>query len=354
MKNNMRILLLLAIASLFSLNSCQKDAVNEFPESSFQRTGTIECIDFDTPPWNAGDIPGQVFTNLNTGPIMVNGINPGFPGSNAAMIFDSNNPTGGDLDLATATQNNILIISEDLDSTDPDDLDGAGEFQFTFGACGPVTVHSMTIIDVEGSEKTPYVEYFNAGVLLGVDSLPTTGNGGLATVNFVNPTSNVDSMHVHLGGSGAIDDICIAKDSIPQTGCTHTIGYWKTHAGFGPQADVVTPLLPIWLGTNGGAKSLAVTDRFIARDVLKMKTYGTNSNGITKLYGQLLGAKLSIADGADGTPVLAYIAAADAFLANYDWNDWNSISKQMQKDVLRWKRNLDRYNNGLLGVAHCP
>ena len=32
---------------------------------------------------------------------------------------------------------------------------------------------------------------------------------------------------------------------------TRTIGYWKTHAGFGPQEDVVTPLLPIYLGNAG-------------------------------------------------------------------------------------------------------
>ena len=344
----------MAIASLFSITSCQKEDVDEFSESSPQRIAGIECIDFDTPAWNAGDIPVAVFTNMNTGPIMVSGINPNISGSNAAMIFDSNNPTGGDFDLATTTQNNILIISEDLNSNEPDDLDGAGEFQFSFGACGPVTIHSMTIIDVEGSEKTPYVEYFDAaGVFLGVDSLPTTGNGGIATVNFANPTPNVDSMHVHLGGSGAIDDICIEK-ATPPAGCTHTIGYWKTHSGFGPQADVVTPLLPIWLGTNGGSKSLAVTNRFIARDVLKMKTYGTNNNGITKLYAQLLGAKLSIADGADPAPVAAYIADADAFLANNDWNDWSSLNKSMQKQVLRWKTKFDNYNKGLTGVPHCP
>ncbi|MBT8196595.1 MAG: hypothetical protein HKO56_06970 [Bacteroidia bacterium] len=353
MKKRLNFLMLAIFTVLFSIVSCQKDEMEVIPDST-QRIGAIECIDFDTPPWNAGDIPNQVFTNLGTGPIMVNGVNPLFAGANAAMIFDSNNPTGNDPDLATATQNNILIISEDLDGSDPDDLDGAGEFQFSFGACGPVTVHSVTIIDVEGAEKTPYIEYFDAtGTWLGVDTLPTTGNGGIMTVNLLNSTSNVDSVHVHLGGSGAIDDLCIEKAS-PPTGCTHTIGYWKNHAGFGPQADVVTPLLPIWLGTNGGAKSLAVTDRFIARDVLKMKTYGNNKNGITKLYAQLLATKLSIADGADGAPVAGYIADADAFLANNDWNDWNSLSKAMKKQVLKWKRKFDKYNNGLMGVPHCP
>jgi len=70
---------------------------------------------------------------------------------------------------------------------------------------------------------------------------------------------------------------------IPQDGCTNTIGYWKNWSGFGPQPDVVTALLPITLGSGGG-KSLVVSTAAIAVDVLEMKTYGKNNNGITKLY----------------------------------------------------------------------
>lgn len=40
---------------------------------------------------------------------------------NDAMIFDSENPTGGDYDLRYDDQGNILIISEDNDADDPDD-----------------------------------------------------------------------------------------------------------------------------------------------------------------------------------------------------------------------------------------
>lgn len=139
----------------------------------------------------------------------------------------------------------------------------------------------------------------------------------------------------------------------PSGGCSHTIGYWKTHAGFGPQADVVTPLLPIWLGTAGGAKSLQVTTAAMAVDVLTMKVYGTNSNGITKLYGQMLGAKLSMADGADGGDIAATLAAADAFLATHNWNDWAGLSNAAKAMVLGWQSTLDNYNNGLIGPGHC-
>ena len=42
------------------------------------------------------------------------------------MIFDTANPTGGDSDLASDTLGNVLILSEDGDSTNPDDNDTGG------------------------------------------------------------------------------------------------------------------------------------------------------------------------------------------------------------------------------------
>ena len=57
------------------------------------------------------------------------------------------------------------------------------------------------------------------------------------------------------GSDGAGVDVTVPCEP-PANGCTRTIGYWKTHAGFGPQADAVTPLLPILLGSAGGAMTL--------------------------------------------------------------------------------------------------
>lgn len=139
----------------------------------------------------------------------------------------------------------------------------------------------------------------------------------------------------------------------PVVGCSYTIGYWKTHAGFGPQADVVTALLPIWLGTAGGGKSIQVTDAAMAVAILGQQTYGVPSNGITKLYAQHLGAKLNIAAGADGSAVATAIATADAFLATHDWHDWSGLSSSNKALVNSWKSLLDNYNNGVIGPGHC-
>ena len=139
----------------------------------------------------------------------------------------------------------------------------------------------------------------------------------------------------------------------PPGGCTLTIGYWKNHAGFGPQPDYLSQFLPIWLGTAGGAHSMNVNTVQIAYDVLVMKTYGVPSNGITKLYAQLLGAKLNIADGATDDAVDDVIADADAWLASHSWTEWNSLSKSTKNMILGWKSSLDNYNNGITGPGHC-
>lgn len=126
-----------------------------------------------------------------------------------------------------------------------------------------------------------------------------------------------------------------------------TIGYWKTHAGFtGNNDDVVTPLLNIWLGTSGGTKSVQVTSASQAVTLLQMS--GDASNGINKLYAQLLAAKLNIANGADGSPISSTIATADTFLATYNADNWSKLSKTQKALVLSWMNTLDKYNNGLL------
>lgn len=136
-------------------------------------------------------------------------------------------------------------------------------------------------------------------------------------------------------------------------GCTHGLGYWKNHAGFGPQTDFVSMLLPLWLGAQGGKKSIAVRTTEIAVDILKMRTDGHPSNGITKLYAQLLAAKLNIANGANGTDIFDVIDEADVFLAEHDWNDWKKLSCEENKIIKEWKNKLSDYNSGKTGPGNC-
>ncbi len=153
------------------------------------------------------------------GSVTVFGDSPAFPGSNVAMVFDAtcaNGCSGGDDDLMRPELGNILIISEDLDSGDPDDADLEGAFyQFDFSGWGPgvVTVERISILDVEDVEGGARVELYAGGpggTLLATVPLPNVGDAGFATVDI--NVSGVDFMQVTLNGSGAIDNIEIIPD----------------------------------------------------------------------------------------------------------------------------------------------
>ena len=189
----------------------------------------------------------------------------------------------------------------------------------------------------------------------------TVGAGAPTWNDFI---GNVDNLTIVNGLTNRTYDFAFEALPLPECllppeggGCTVTIGFWKTHAGFsGHNSDLITPHLPLLLGTFGGAKTITVTTATQAVSLLSFQ--GSNgvfdaSNGINKLYAQLLAAKLSIANGADGSAVASTIAAADAFLATHNSTDWAGLSKSQKKAVLGWMTTLDNYNNGVIGPGHC-
>ena len=271
--------LLSAFALLLFLAACTTQ-----PEGTFGGGPSLDIttlaleatvIDFES-NLAAGDIvdfvsAAQGMSGTDAGGFVgVNGDNPNFPAQNTAMIFDAtcNGATdlieaeaqcsGGDDDLWNPAFGNVLIISEDLDQTDPDDADVNGEvFEFDFSTWGDGTVVigqlSATVLDyldidgAEGEDIGAFVRLFDAAdVQIGVD-LPilATGDGGqdtvIALINYV----GVARMTVALQGSGAIDNITIATDIPGGEGCTP--GYWKNHSSFarGNQQDA-------WIGYVAG------------------------------------------------------------------------------------------------------
>lgn len=141
----------------------------------------------------AGDFVGDQYQAL--------GVTISSTSWNKPMVFDSSNPTGGDYDLATSNLGNVLIISEDNDSSDPDDNAGGGGLVFEFDA--PSSVNSLTVLD---TEEKGYINLYDAdGNFLGKVDIPCTKDGGQATVNI--GYDDVAKMEVHLCGSGAIDNV---------------------------------------------------------------------------------------------------------------------------------------------------
>jgi hypothetical protein len=143
-----------------------------------------------------------------------------------------------------------------------------------------------------------------------------------------------------------LEAIALAQLLAQPCGCVGSIGYWKNNL------DEVALVLPIYLGNPGGPKTLAVTDTTIADTALSFG-YGGASNGIAKLYAQLLGAKISIAKGADSSTIASVLAASDAFLATHDYLDWSTLTSSEQAQVTLWAATLEQYNTGELGVPHC-
>jgi hypothetical protein len=123
---------------------------------------------------------------------------------------------------------------------------------------------------------------------------------------------------------------------------------------------MVSPLLPQYLGTQflGMPLGKSIKIDTAAEAVQYLSFYGSNndfnaSNGINKLYAQLLAAKLNIANGADGSILAPTISAADSFLTTNDSLSWSGLSRAQKNQVLVWVTTLDYYNNGLIGPGHC-
>ncbi len=122
------------------------------------------------------------------------------------------------------------------------------------------------------------------------------------------------------------------------------IGYWKNHATK-KATDCVTGTLPLRLGNLTGTKSVNVTTAAQAVSILKMGE--TSSNGISKLYAQLLAAKLNVANGVDNAKVAAVIFDIDTFLGAHNASDWSKLTKAEKIQVQQWITLLDNFNNGL-------
>lgn len=169
----------------------------------------IDAIKFEQVKFEECDEPGAVkldFENFATGDILgtqIDGVTiSAMGGSGDAMIFDSQNPTGGDGDLETqvAQLGNVLIVSEDGDKNDPDDAIG-GKITFEFEA--PSSIFDLKVIDTEeGGTITLTLEDGSTQTF----DIPNLVNGGVGQV--VMDVADVVRMDVQLNGSGAIDDLC--------------------------------------------------------------------------------------------------------------------------------------------------
>ena len=124
---------------------------------------------------------------------------------NRAMIFNSSAPTGGDNDLRTESQGQIVILSEDGDSRDPDDSAHGGSLRFHFS--GAITVESFILVDID----KPFQVFFEYND----DSEETIDRPGVGASQFGKIDvyrDDVTAMTIQFPGSGALDDLRLCVD----------------------------------------------------------------------------------------------------------------------------------------------
>lgn len=164
--------------------------------------------------------------------VTISAITNGFNTPDVAIVFDSDNPTGGDWDLGapfiqngnSSTQffpGNILILQErnDCNATscaEPDDNARGGRMTFQFDT--PVTLNSIDFFDIENHESGSGVNAYGMAMfattngsgmdsLIGMWTVPSTGgNNTWGTLDF-GGLSGVTRLEIVLLGSGAVDNL---------------------------------------------------------------------------------------------------------------------------------------------------
>ena len=148
-----------------------------------------------------GGIPGDCSGNdpdLGTPNQAFGGPGVGFGGTNPAALNDV--PLG-----------NILIISRDGNSADPNDDERGGIIRFNFHNV-TVGLCNLTLVDVDDTERNcGFIAAFNAsGDLIGRTNFATTGDNSVQTVLLM--MNGAMRLDVALCGSGAISSLCITPE----------------------------------------------------------------------------------------------------------------------------------------------
>lgn len=123
------------------------------------------------------------------------------------MAFDTGAEpiSGEDDDLATEDQGLVLIISEDGDSSDPDDNAFGGVVRFSFDL--PTTLFEATVLDVEEDGAGFFALYEVGGEsFYEFFAIPAGPDGNLETIDFGGLT-NVTQLDLYLPGSGAVPSL---------------------------------------------------------------------------------------------------------------------------------------------------
>ncbi|MEM7248061.1 MAG: hypothetical protein AAF533_22200 [Acidobacteriota bacterium] len=162
-----------------------------------------DCVTLDFSGAAAGDDASTAF-----GGVTISG------GANQVVVFDTANPSCGDVDLMTPgvgagndmPRGNAVVLQEDTSSCSPNDDQDGGTITFTFDAAAKVD--SVGVLDVEEGGS---VESFDcAGGLLDSVSIPAGENNSWQQIDLLN-NCGICEIQVTFEGSGAVTDVvCVS------------------------------------------------------------------------------------------------------------------------------------------------
>lgn len=197
-------------------------------------TAQAVTVDFDTDAAGNGITAGQIIDSEYAAlGVSIFSDNQAFQ---PTIAFDTSNPTGGDFDLGTPNAdfggpgvgtggeagqpgqndtplNNVLIISEDGDLTDPDDAADGGTVFIDFAS--PVTFLSLGILDVDGVESAGSINLLDSlgALITTLDILPLGDNSVQVLQASV---AGVSSIQVAFPSSGAITGFEFEPSAVPE------------------------------------------------------------------------------------------------------------------------------------------
>jgi len=238
-----------------AIMACTNESQTDSPiDDSAKLQGSLpsEMVIIDFEEFSAGDIVSTTSPQGCDGQIGVFALNPdpSVPNTNAAMVFDSSDPSGGDVDLGSpnsfyggpgisdegdqlsndAALGNVLIITEDFDSTDPDDSYVAGsyyELDFSGYGNGAVEMVGFDMLDLDppGANDLPtIVKLFDSSDNILFEKELEPGEDNSKQYVDLENTSDVSKMVLELNNSGAIDNIAFYCKDIEIGGCETMFG----------------------------------------------------------------------------------------------------------------------------------
>jgi hypothetical protein len=148
-------------------------------------------------------------------------------------------------------------------------------------------------------------------------------------------------------------DTWVIQVDVPCTGCTLTLGYWKTHSTYGPAPKADDGWFSIG-DVDGDGTAEGPDEMFFTSGKTWLQILNTASAGdqYLNLARQYVAARLNLANGVTSPPA-SVTSAIDAATTYFQTQPAGITSGRLPKSLQTAPGVLDQFNRGLIGPGHC-